>query len=170
MIKQVEKFLKAFGEKHGPFDRVLDIGSKDEGGVGTVRDFIPNHNTYVGLDMREGKNVDIVMNAHDIGKKWKRPSFDLVTCTDTLEHDDKFWVTISQMRRVLRPGGWLLITVPSLKHKFHPHPSDYWRFFETSMLEWLEGYEEIVTSIGCWSDGANDSMPDEILGYGRKPK
>ena len=39
-------------------------------------------------------------------------SFDAVLCNSVLEHDPHFWCTLAGMRRVLRPGGLLVIGVP----------------------------------------------------------
>lgn len=40
-------------------------------------------------------------------------SFDLVTCLDVVEHLDDDTAALREMRRVLRPGGHLLVTVPA---------------------------------------------------------
>ncbi len=135
MLKQVENFVRAFWKEHGPLDKVLDVGSNDVYGENKMKTYIPGYKEYIGLDMRSGENVDIVMNAHDMHKKWRKPRFDLVLCADTLEHDRRFWLTVENMRGVLKPGGWLLITVPSLMHKRHNHPSDYYRFFDSVFYE-----------------------------------
>jgi SAM-dependent methyltransferase len=39
-------------------------------------------------------------------------SFDLVLSNSTLEHDRRFWLTLAETRRVLKPGGLLLLGVP----------------------------------------------------------
>lgn len=39
-------------------------------------------------------------------------SFDLVLSNSTLEHDRRFWLTLAELRRLLRPGGLLLLGVP----------------------------------------------------------
>lgn len=171
MIKQVQDFIEEFYKLHGPFKDVLDVGSLDvNGSVHEVFIRLGHEGGFTGMDMRDGKGVDVVLNGHDIDKNWKKPSFDLVLCCDTLEHDDRFWVTVEQMRKVLKPGGWLLITVPSFFHGRHDHPSDYWRFLDTSLKDFmLQGYEDAVVVTGAWSEGANNDRPDEIFGYGRKP-
>lgn len=150
---------------------MLDVGSLDvNGSVREVLTRLDYGGAFTGIDMRDGKGVDIALNGHDIDKKWDKPSFDLVICCDTLEHDDRFWLTVEQMRKVLKPGGWLLITVPSFFHGRHDHPSDYWRFLETSLRDSMfDGYEEVNTSAGVWSTGADNNRPDEVFGYGRKP-
>lgn len=166
MIEQARTFLQGLIDKHGPFEKILDVGSLNVNG--DVRGLFTNC-SYVGVDMRDGPNVDVVLNGHDLATRYG-PEFDLVICMDTLEHDDRFWLTVEAMRKVLKPGGWLLITVPSLFHGRHDHPSDYWRFFETAVKDaMLDGYEDIELSVGNWSTGANSDKPDEIFGYGRKP-
>ena len=167
MIEQVRTFIRDFNAKHGPFNNVLDVGALDVNG--NVRETFKDA-SYVGLDMRDGPNVDVVLNGHELSTRWPEPHFDLVLCCDTLEHDNMFWLTVAEMRKVLKPGGWMLITVPSLWHGKHDHPSDYYRFFETALNDaFFEAYEDVVTEVGCWSSGANGERPDEIFGYGRKP-
>lgn len=38
--------------------------------------------------------------------------FDTVLCNSTLEHDARFWETLREIRRVLRPGGLFVVGVP----------------------------------------------------------
>lgn len=40
-------------------------------------------------------------------------SFDLITCLDVLEHVSDDRVALTELRRVCKPGGWLLATVPA---------------------------------------------------------
>lgn len=39
-------------------------------------------------------------------------SFDLVLCNAVLEHDPRFWLTLGEVRRVLRAGGIAMLGVP----------------------------------------------------------
>lgn len=39
-------------------------------------------------------------------------SIDTVLCNSTLEHDAYFWRTLSEVRRVLKPGGLFVVGVP----------------------------------------------------------
>ncbi|MGH7934334.1 MAG: class I SAM-dependent methyltransferase [Candidatus Binataceae bacterium] len=47
-------------------------------------------------------------------------TFDLVLCTEVLEHVEDDGRALDEMRRVLRPGGWLLITVPTPPAVYDP--------------------------------------------------
>jgi SAM-dependent methyltransferase len=40
-------------------------------------------------------------------------SFDLVLCAETIEHVRDVQLLLSEVRRVLRPGGWLAVTTPA---------------------------------------------------------
>ena len=48
--------------------------------------------------------------------------FDTVLCNSTLEHDPFFWKTLREIRRVLRPGGLLVIGVPGLTDRPEHQP------------------------------------------------
>lgn len=169
MIKQVKEFIDVFWKEKGPFKKVLDVGSLDVNG--SVRQSITEgYEEYTGVDMRDGQGVDVVLNGHVLTSRWPDPQFDLITCCDTLEHDDQFWLTVEQMRAVLNPGGYLLIAVPSFFHDRHEHPSDYYRFLETVLQDvFFQGYEDAHVETLAWSKGADNQRPDEIIGYARKP-
>lgn len=84
---------------------VLDIGGRDLNG--NTRGLFPNANPYVVLDLRPGKGVDIVADAAD----WQPDrQYDLVLCTETFEHAEKWRQIIATAGQALRPGGWLIFT------------------------------------------------------------
>src|SRR3990167_8536433 len=145
MRHQTREFVELFFKDHTGFRTVLEVGSGDVNG--NIRDLFKDME-YVGIDMRPGPNVDIVLNAHDLRNKYKEGDFDLVVCFDTLEHDDKFWLTVDTMREVLKPGGWMLLGVPGRNCEQHLYPSDYWRFMGSSVIEiFFKNYEEVYTEI-----------------------
>ena len=47
-------------------------------------------------------------NANDM-RQFEDGMFDLVVCCSTLEHDKRFWLSLAEMKRVLAPGGLLVI-------------------------------------------------------------
>jgi predicted SAM-dependent methyltransferase len=163
MRHQSPTFVKIFLEKYSPKqDNVLEVGSLDVNG--NIRNLFSG--AYVGLDMRDGNNVDVVCNGHDLVKQFGKEQFDLVICIDTLEHDDAFWVTVEQMKKVLRKGGWLILGVPSRRCPLHEHPSDYWRFMSHGMEVMLDGL--VDTYVEVQRDAGESEAEDEIYGYGRK--
>ncbi len=42
-------------------------------------------------------------------------SFDVVVCNAVLEHDSRFWLSVVEMHRVLRPGGLLVVGTPGYR-------------------------------------------------------
>ena len=54
-------------------------------------------------------------------------SFDAVLCTQVLEHVADPLAVLSELRRVTRPGGQLLLTVP-LVWPLHEEPYDFFRY------------------------------------------
>lgn len=122
---------------------VLEVGSLDVNG--SVRSLF--RGPYVGLDMRPGPGVDIVGTADAL--PFPDGSFDVVVSTEMLEHDARWWLSVAEMRRVLRAGGHLLITTRGNGFFEHLEPSDYWRFMPNSrrVILDLAGCEEIRTAL-----------------------
>jgi len=60
-------------------------------------------------------------------------SFDLVLCTQVLEHCDNPWQGVREIRRILSPGGHAVLSVPHVWF-YHPHPKDHWRFTQEGLI------------------------------------
>jgi SAM-dependent methyltransferase len=52
---------------------------------------------------------------------WAAATFELITCLDVVEHTADDVRTFSELRRVARPGGWLLVTVPAYQSLWSRH-------------------------------------------------
>jgi SAM-dependent methyltransferase len=106
-----------------PGARVLDAGC----GSGRTLDDLERYGRVSGLDL-SAEAVAVARERHpDVrhGQVEAIPfddgSFDLVTCLDVLEHtlDDRR--TLAELRRVTRPGGHLLLTVPAYPSLWSVH-------------------------------------------------
>ena len=60
-------------------------------------------------------------------------SFDLVLCTQVIEHCSNPWQGVREVQRILRPGGALIVSAPHVWF-YHPHPTDHWRFTQEGMV------------------------------------
>lgn len=85
--------------------KVLDIGSLDVNGNNR---YLFTDCDYVGLDVAEGKNVDVVCIAHKYGAK--KESLDVIISTNAMEHDIYYKLTLQKMVFLLKPGGLLLFS------------------------------------------------------------
>jgi SAM-dependent methyltransferase len=60
-------------------------------------------------------------------------SFDVVLCTQVLEHCDDPFQGVREIHRILAPGGHAIVTAPHLWF-YHPHPKDHWRFTQEGLV------------------------------------
>lgn len=159
--------------------RVLEVGSLDVNG--TVRDLFEGCDQYIGIDIQAGKGVDYVASSNDmVVRSYALGStpvdlgdapfshvvsssyFDVLVSTEVLEHDAEFWLSFAQYNRVLKPGGWLIVTCRGIDFPKHDYPSDYYRF-TTSALEYLFqafGFDAVVIE--------EDSQCSGVLALGTK--
>lgn len=84
----------------------LDIGSLDLNGNNQY--LFDANCLYLGIDVAQGRNVDIVSPGHQLGLPDE--TFDVVVSTECLEHDRHWEQTLQHAVRMLRPGGMLLMT------------------------------------------------------------
>ena len=134
----------------------LELGALDING--SVRPLFAGR--YVGIDPEDGPGVDQVMSAHEAGIKFGPASFDVVVCCEMLEHDPAPWLSMAAVRRVLRPGGHLLVTARGNRFPLHEHPHDYWRFMPSS-------FELLLDLAGCdVIDVSEDPQVPGVFGHG----
>ena len=67
---------------------------------------------------------------------WEPETFDLITCLDVIEHTPDDRVTLTELRRVTRPGGFLLVTVPAYQAlwSYHDEANHHYRRYGRRML------------------------------------
>src|SRR5215831_10665922 len=110
--------LDRFIAAHASTRRTLDIGAQN----GPYAAQFPKR---IALDIKQGLGVRIIGDAQALGIR--DASFDVVLCTEVLEHLPEPQRAIDEMYRVLAPGGQLLLTTRFL-FPIHDAPHDYFRF------------------------------------------
>lgn len=94
--------------------KILEIGSLDKYGYYNSRDIFNHPNwVYEGLDIKEGNNVDIVVEDIYNLKEIYSDSYDIIISNFLFEHLQFFWKTMGEIKRVIKPGGYICIIVPS---------------------------------------------------------
>jgi SAM-dependent methyltransferase len=115
---------------------VLDVGGR----IQPYRALIANRlRRYVALDLRLTPLVDVVARAEQLPLGDAR--FDLVICTQVLEYVAQPSLVFCEIHRVLRPGGALLLSVPSAC----PIDSEgeCWRFLPAGLRHLLAGFTRV---------------------------
>ena len=73
----------------------------------------------IEFSRQRGVNDLVQCDAEDL--KLPDSTFDVVTALDVLEHVNDDLLALSEMFRVLKPGGWLIITVPAYGFLWSEH-------------------------------------------------
>jgi SAM-dependent methyltransferase len=107
---------------------VLELGSYDVNG--TVRPYLESLKpaSYVGVDIMAGPGVDVVCDAADLLNHFRPATFDVVVTTEMLEHVRDWRRVIYNVKRVVKPGGLIVLTTRSRGFPLHDYPGDFWRY------------------------------------------
>jgi SAM-dependent methyltransferase len=125
----------------GPKVRLLDVGCG-------VKPYYPWFagiaSEYVGLDVVENPAAELLGSVEAL--PIEDASFDIVLCTQVLEHCDDPAQAVRELRRVTRPGGRVLASTHGVQ-VYHPSPVDYWRWTH-------EGLHKLFDTSAEWSSVA----------------
>ncbi len=145
---------------------VLEVGSRDYGSTQNLRTLFSDRE-YVGIDMTEGKSVDLVLDLtrpfEEVDAALAGRRFGTVFCLSVLEHCSQPFVMADNITRLLEPDGVVCISVP-FAWKFHGYPSDYWRFTHEGVKKLFPEIEFEPESACAVTDMTDDFRPvDEDL-------
>jgi SAM-dependent methyltransferase len=116
----------------GPPVRILDVGC----GVKPYFPFFaPVASEYVGVDVVENPAAELLGPVEALPVE--DASFDVVLCTQVLEHCDEPDQAVQELRRVTRPGGRVLASTHGVQ-VYHPSPQDHWRWTHTGLRRLFE--------------------------------
>lgn len=79
----------------------------------------------------------------------KNDSFDTVLCTDVLEHIYRPELLFSEMARVLKPNGHLILAVPFI-YWVHDNPHDYHRYTHFKLEEFCSNNKLKVVELNTY--------------------
>lgn len=109
-VNAIKQFLPEYFEAK----KVLEIGSLNLNG--SIRQFFQACD-YTGLDVGEGRDVDVVCYGEDYGAP--AASFDMVVSCEAMEHNPGWRPTWLNMLRLAKPDGIVLMTCATTGRRQH---------------------------------------------------
>jgi SAM-dependent methyltransferase len=137
------------------FGDVLDVGCGFMP-YRTIIESIPAVKSYTGMDLEQATYYgDVEPDLKWDGQRIPREdgSFDCVIATEFLEHYPEPEKVLAEVRRVMRPGGWLFATVPFIWN-LHEVPYDEYRYTPYSIRRHFgnAGFDGIeIKPLGGWN-------------------
>jgi len=104
--RRLKKIAEYFVGKHGI---LIDIGGHDA----ALRKFLPNTIKYINLDFEKRKEVDIIWDLNKRKLPFRDNSIDYFVASEVLEHLFYPLDILRELKRILKPGGFGVITYPN---------------------------------------------------------
>lgn len=80
---------------------------------------------YLAFDMFPGPDIDVVGDV--LKTSFPEGSFDTIISTQVLEHVEKPWMMVREIKRILKKDGICILTAPFINPS-HNDPGDYFRY------------------------------------------
>jgi SAM-dependent methyltransferase len=99
---------------------------------------------FVNIDLAETEGVNLLANASRL--PFQSNCCDSIACPALLEHVTDPERIISEMLRVLKPGGEIHAVVPFC-HPYHGYPRDYTRYSRDGLTGLFAAYDDVQIGI-----------------------
>jgi SAM-dependent methyltransferase len=120
-------------------DTVFDIGCGNKPFEAYIRTLTKNDDTsaYRGCDIVQSseQKADIICDVTNIAEK--SSAYDIVICTQVMEHVFEHSKVFEEAYRLLKPGGFFIVSAPFV-WQIHEEPYDYYRFTKYGFIKLLE--------------------------------
>ena len=163
--ENVKRFTSRCADK---FDRkellVLDVAPQDHSGANPF--FLQSD--IKTLDIDPNSTADFIADLCNMNEQLiASESFDLVLCTEVLEHTLRPFDAVNEIYRILKPGGTVCVTVP-FNLRIHGPLPDCWRFTIHGLKELFKVFENVT--IETLETPGRDLMPIHYTLVGNKPR
>lgn len=132
--KITRKRLYEFLRQHQTTERTLDVGC----GGKPYHGLFPN---TISLDIDPSRKPDMVGDIHSL--PFKDGEFGAILCTEVLEHCIDPRKAVSEMWRVLRPEGKIILSTRFL-FPIHDSPHDYFRYTIFGLNELFKEWDVVI--------------------------
>jgi SAM-dependent methyltransferase len=162
MRPSIKQFVRVCSKAVPIQEPIFEFGAMQvpgQEGISDLRPIFPNKR-YIGSDISHGPGVDIILDLHDINLSSNSVGT-VITC-DTFEHVKYPYRAISELYRIIKPGGILIIT-SVMDWPIHGYPNDYWRFTPEGFRSLLSDFPSVYVD----SNGREDK-PHTVIGIASK--
>jgi SAM-dependent methyltransferase len=169
---RLDAFARRAAASIPPGSRVLDAGAGEGAYRAHFAEACYEAADFQQVDKPYGR-LDYICDLDCIPVEDER--YELVLCTQVLEHLPEPADVLTELHRVLRPSGTLWLTAP-LYFPEHEQPYDFYRYtsfglehrlsragFEIDSLDWLEGY---FGTLSFQLASAGRALPRRPAAYG----
>jgi len=115
---------------------VLDLGC---GSKPYAPLFVGRCESYVGVDIHVPSKADVLGAGANL--PFPDETFDVVLCTQVLEHDPEPECTIEEVHRVLADGGILILSTHGVWFKHGE--ADFWRWTDAGLKRIMSSFREV---------------------------
>ena len=119
---------------------VLDIAPQDHGGI---RPHLTGSAQLTTFDINPDSGADIIGDLCTLNSSLASSSFDMVICTEVLEHVANPFRAVTEILRILKPGGTAYFSAP-FNFRIHGPLPDNWRFSEYGWRQLLSSFESVT--------------------------
>src|SRR5688500_7882256 len=142
------RFIARCAELRSP--SVLELGSlQSVPGRSTLhRDWVPPASEFLGTDIEDGPDVDIVADLHRLTDVVGSERFDVILSASTFEHLKYPTLAAHELLKALKVGGLLFVQTHQ-SFPLHGYPNDYFRFSQdalASLFGTRMGFEVVATN------------------------
>lgn len=132
--------------------RVLELGTlrSIEDRSTMHKDWVPNASEYIGTDIEDCVDVDVVADVHSLSTTLGEESFDIVISCSTFEHFKYPQLAAHEIMKVLKLNGILFIQTHQ-SFPLHAYPFDYYRFSKEALCGLFSQKMGFKTQSTCYN-------------------
>lgn len=143
--------------------RVLDVAPQAHAGI---RPHLPDTADIETLDLDPASGATHILDLCRDGDIAPPARFDMIVCTEVLEHTLDPFRAVRTLERMLKPGGQLFVSTP-FNFRIHGPLPDCWRFTEYGLRALFAGFETV--EIAALETPDRPLMPIQYTTTVRKP-
>jgi SAM-dependent methyltransferase len=141
-------------------------------------------NLEIGEQTSRTKNSELtILSENEYNYPIADSTYDVIVSANVLEHVKKFWRWFEELKRIVKPGGYIISIAP-ISWPYHEAPVDCWRIYpdgiralyeDIGLRDALSVFESLeydlkkntFTPIMPWATNINSKKESIINGYNR---